>query len=184
MYFAPPNLKTWLRAWNKADCTLNKNHDLLLACLKLDLWIKNALCFEGVLSAWFHFQWQCELCHRTAIYHAWRFCDGFFAFNCCEKHQNKQYFEKEHCSKLSKHFRRQLRYIEKRSVFLSRSPTFFMKRTSLFSGPKVPCKIQCTCTLHVRFTTFTPLLLLRKVVRDSYSFFLFLILTWGEVFLV
>ena len=51
---------------NKADSTMNKNQDLFkLTGSKLDLWVKNALCFDGVLSAWFHFQRQCEFRRRT-----------------------------------------------------------------------------------------------------------------------
>jgi len=32
-----------------------KPRTLKRACWKLDLWVQNALCFDGVVSAWFHF---------------------------------------------------------------------------------------------------------------------------------
>jgi len=87
-------------------------------------------------------------------------------------------FQKEHRLDLLKHFRRQVRYVEKHIVFFIRAPALFLKRTSLFS-PNVPCKTLCPCMnvlLHLN-----PLILLRNVVRDSCSFFPFLVLTCGEV---
>jgi len=58
----------------------------------------------------------------TELYHAWRSGERFFISICCKKDQNnrptQQYiFQKEHRSELLKHFRRQVRHIEKRIVF-------------------------------------------------------------------
>jgi len=39
---------------NKADTTVNKTETCLLACSKLDFEYRT-LCFDGALSAWFHF---------------------------------------------------------------------------------------------------------------------------------
>jgi len=36
-------------------------------------------------------------------------------------------FQKEHCSELLKHFRRQIRYVKKRNVFVSKAAAYFLK---------------------------------------------------------
>jgi len=61
--------------------------------------------------------------------------------------------QKEHRSELLKHFRRQVRYVEKRLT----APVFFLKRISLFFSrfaTLVPSTMQNYVPLHARFTKF------------------------------
>jgi len=57
--------------------------------------------------------------------------------------------QKEHRSELLKHFRRQIRYVKKRTVFVSRAPAYFMKWT-VFSREKCHAKILFPCTYSLQ----------------------------------
>jgi len=59
---------------------------LKLDCSNLDIPAKNASCYDGVLSAWFHFSGNANF--ATQLYHARRFGDRFFALNVCKKDQD------------------------------------------------------------------------------------------------
>jgi len=49
-----PKIVTRVIEWSHAITGEKKRKPLELACSKLDLLVKNASCYDGVLSAWFH----------------------------------------------------------------------------------------------------------------------------------
>jgi len=67
-------------------------------------------------------------------------------------------------------------------ILNSRSKIFKKKR-STEDKPRITFKTPGFVPLFTFHVHGSPLLLLRNVVRDAYSFFLF-ILAWGEVFVV
>ena len=67
-------------------------------------------------------------------------------------------------------------------ILNSRSKIFKKKR-STEDKPRITFKTPGFVPLFTFHVQGSPLLLLRNVVRDAYSFFLF-ILAWGEVFVV
>jgi len=69
-------------------------------------------------------------------------------------------FQKEHRSELLKHFRRQIRCVKKRTVFVSRAPAYFLKCTVFFSR-NVPCKD--SIPFHVFFAALTTLVIMALI---------------------
>jgi len=104
----------------------------------------------------------------TGIFHAWRFDDRSFAFNCCKIDQNNTGIcHKEHRSELLT--LSAPRYVSKCTMLSKQNGRIRSVTHFTFFSLKVPCKALCLYTYIFKRSSL--LLWLRNVLRDSDSFF-------------
>jgi len=114
----------------------------------------------------------------TGLYHAWEFDDGFFTFSCCKNDPNNTVNFSDRISFGAFEILSALCMMYwQTNCFLNREAAFLRKCTSVGFLARSSIKFLCPCPYVSQCSR--PLILSCNVVRDSYSFFLF-IFTWGN----
>ena len=171
---------------------MKKNRDRLnLFCSKLELRVKNASWYDGVNVCLFSFLLAMRIVSQryimrddltidsncvTALYHPWRLDDRFFIFNCKKDQNNTVDLSETTSFKAVKTLSGQcaIRLKTYRVVWAKRQRTFWYVLHFFLAKSAM----QNSCPWKYVLQRSRPLLLLRDVAWDSYSFFLH---SWGKV---